>query len=172
MGTGISNRRNRMTATKKRPRTLRRWLQSTPRRTFILYPLIIILLEWLIRDGNLVINLWALPLLPWGYLQYRLSGKYRTRHGGGGPGFDIPPERIVDTGIYRWTRNPMYTGHLIFMAGLALVFQSLPAVVLLVFHFFWFHRRVLSDEAHLVELFGEDYKLYASRVKRWIPGLF
>lgn len=155
----------------KRPKTLLRWLQSTPRRTFILYPIIIILFEWLIKGDNFVVILWGLPLLPWGYLQYRLCGKYRTRHGGGGPGFDIPPDTVVNTGIYAYTRNPMYLGHLIFMTGLAIAFNSILALGLLLFHIFWFHQRVLGDEKHLKELFGDEYINYMSTVRRWIPGL-
>ena len=91
--------------------------------------------------------------------------------GGGGPGLSNPPERIVDSGIYAYTRNPMYLGHLIFMAGLAITFWSLAALVLLVVHLPWYQRRVLGDEAHLKTLFGQGYVDYAARVKRWIPGV-
>lgn len=155
----------------KRPFNIRRWLKSTSRRTFVVYPLCIIGLELLIRRGDLQFVFWGLPLLAWGYAQYRLSGQYRTAHGGGGPGIDNPPERVVDSGIYAYTRNPMYLGHLIFMTGLAITFCSVPAVLLLVFHVFWFHRRVLEDEMHLKTAFGEAYLSYLARVKRWIPGL-
>lgn len=152
-------------------RGIRRWFKSTSNRTFIVYPLVIILFELLIHDGRLNVVWWGLPLLPWGYLQFRLCGKYRTRRGGGGPGLDNPPERIVDTGIYAWTRNPMYLGHLIFVAGLAISFWSLPAVVLFVYLVIWFQGRVEGDEAHLMQLFGREYEDYMHRVKRWIPGI-
>ena len=142
------------------------WLSSTPRRTFVLYPLIVALVEvWL--HGGLHIHSAGLPLLAWGYLQYRLSGEYRTARGGGGPGIHNPPVRLVTTGIYRFTRNPMYSGHLIFMLGLAITFASLFAAALLVFHLWWFHRRVLEDEKHMQQLFGLDYIAYAQRVRRW-----
>ena len=154
-----------------RPFNIRRWLKSTSRRTFVVYPLCIVALELLIRRGDLQFVIWGTPMLAWGYAQYRLSGIYRTAHGGGGPGIDIPPERVVDTGIYAYTRNPMYLGHLVFMLGLAIAFCSLPALLLLVFHVFWFQRRVLEDEAHLKALFAEDYRAYRARVKRWIPGV-
>ena len=76
-------------------------------------------IEAAIQRGMPRLDLWALPLLPWGYFQYHLVGRYRTRLGGGGPGLSNPPERIVEAGIYRWMRNPMYLGHIIFFVGLA-----------------------------------------------------
>ena len=118
-----------------------------------------------------VIHWWALPLLAWGYLQYRLIGNFRTREGGGGPGIAVPPDRIVRDGPYRFVRNPMYLGHLIFFAGLAWMLVSWIALGVLVFHVFWFDRRVREDEARLAQLFGDPYRDYCRRVKRWIPGI-
>ena len=160
-----------MSAESKRPRTLRRWLKSTSRRTFVLYPVCILAFEFLVRRGDLVFVPWGLPFLVWGYLQYRLSGQYRTRMGGGGPGLSNPPERIVDSGIYAYTRNPMYLGHLIFMTGLAITFWSLAALALLAVHIPWYQRRVRGDEAHLTAMFGREFIDYTVRVKRWIPGV-
>jgi hypothetical protein len=145
---------------------LRRWLSSTPRRTFLLYPALIVLIA-LLSPGSLDVHLAGVPLLAWGYLQYRLSGEYRTRHGGGGPGIHNPPVRLVTNGIYKLTRNPMYSGHLIFMLGLAITFASWSAVMLLAFHVWWFNQRVLEDEAHMRRLFGVEYETYSERVHRW-----
>ncbi len=153
-------------------RTILRWLKSTPNRSFVLYPVCIVAFELVLRGGDLAFVPWGAPLLVWGYLQYRLVGKYRLDTGGGGPGLDVPPQRIVDQGPFRYVRNPMYLGHLIFMAGLAISFLSLPAVALLAFHMVWFHMRVLGDERHLEEIFGAEYTGYKARVKRWIPGIF
>ena len=152
---------------KRRP--LRRWLFNTSRRTFFVYPPCIVLIELALREGALVFVPWGVILLAWGYLQFRLCGRYRSRNGGGGPGIAVPPKRIVDTGPYRYLRNPMYLGHMIFMTGLAVTFQSIPAVILLAGHIPWFHARVKEDERHLEELFGADYADYTARVKRWIP---
>jgi len=91
--------------------------------------------------------------------------------GGGGPGIEVPPDRILDVGPYRWVRNPMYLGHLIFMTGLAITFQSWVAFGLVVFHLFWFQKRVVEDEARLQARFGADFSAYKKRVKRWIPGV-
>jgi protein-S-isoprenylcysteine O-methyltransferase Ste14 len=57
------------------------------------------------------------------------------------------PQRIVAQGPYRYTRNPMYLGHLIFMLGLALMFWSWFGLVLFVARAAWFQHRVLGYEA-------------------------
>jgi protein-S-isoprenylcysteine O-methyltransferase Ste14 len=150
---------------------LRGLLERTPLRTFVIYPLCVIAFELAVR-GGLVIEPWGVLLLAWGYLQYRLTGHHRVQHGGGGPGITVPPEHIVEDGLYAYTRNPMYLGHLIFMLGLAVTFWSWFALILFAVNAIWFHRRVLDDEARLRNLFGAQYTDYQARVKRWIPGLF
>ena len=145
-----------------------RWFKSTSNRSFVLYPVLVVAFQYL-WTGHIQVVPWGIPLLIWGYAQYRLVGNFRERTGGGGPGFDIPPDRIVDDGFYAYTRNPMYLGHLIFMLGLAITFWSWAALLLLGFHVIWFQGRVRDDEARLLALFGEPYKDYQRRVKRWIP---
>ena len=149
--------------------SFRRWLKSTSNRTFIAWPLALFAVEALRQQGMPAIDPWGAPLLAWGYLQYRWVGAYRSRLGGGGPGVSVPPDRVVRAGPYRRVRNPMYLGHLIFFAGLAVLLRSWPGVALLVFHLFWFDRRVREDEQRLTALFGDDYRDYCRRVKRWIP---
>jgi hypothetical protein len=148
-----------------------RILQRTPIRTFILYPLITIAWELIHRGGKLDTNFWFLPVMLWGYLQYRLCGRYRIKHGGGGPGLETPPERLVSTGPYAYTRNPMYLGHVIFLIGLTLTFKSWLAGLITIVVAAWFHSRVVGDETKLIERLGRPYVDYLARVKRWIPGL-
>jgi protein-S-isoprenylcysteine O-methyltransferase Ste14 len=150
----------------------RRWLGSTSNRTFIVWPLVLFGTEALVQRGMPELHMWALPLLAWGYLQYKLVGTYRTREGGGGPGISVPPERIVDEGPYRFVRNPMYLGHLLFLAGVALALGSWIAAAVVAFHAFWFDRRVREDEERLAALFGDAYRDYCRRVSRWIPGIY
>ena len=147
------------------------WLGRTPVQTFILCPLAVIGFELALHGGGLTLVPWGLPLLAWGYLQYRLIGRYRLGQAGGGPGMATLPERIVDEGPYRYTRNPMYLGHLIFMLGLALTFWSWFALALSVLRAAWFQHRVLRDEARLNTTFGAEYEAYRARVKRWVPGV-
>jgi protein-S-isoprenylcysteine O-methyltransferase Ste14 len=150
---------------------LLRILAHTPVRTFVLMPVIVVAFEFIRRGGVLAFEPAGLLLLAWGYLQYRLTGQFRTAHGGGGPGVDVPPTRVVTEGPYRLTRNPMYLAHLIFFAGLAVTFRSYAALALLGVHAVWFHRRVVADEARLTARFGAEYADYMQRVRRWVPGI-
>ena len=145
-----------------------RWFQRTPVHTFIIAPVLVIAFE-LAVNRRLTVTPWGLPFLAWGYLQYLFVGNYRLPRAGGTAGMDAMPQRIIDVGPYGYTRNPMYLGHLIFMVGLVLTFQSWFALILLVARAIWFHRRVLQDEARLEKAFGAEYAAYRARVKRWIP---
>lgn len=146
-----------------------RWLKGTSNRTFVLWPLLLFAAEALLQKGWPAVAWWGVPLMAWGYLQYKLVGRFRSRTGGGGPGMSVPPERLVTWGPYRFVRNPMYLGHMIFMAGLALTLCSWLGLALLVFHMPWFDARAREDEAHLARLFGADYEEYRRRVGRWLP---
>ena len=149
-----------------------RFISRTPVRTFILYPIITLVWEYLSNRGNLHFHPLFLPLMLWGYLQYRLCGLYRIKWGGGGPGLEAPPDRLVSSGPYAYTRNPMYLGHIIFLIGLTLTLQSWFAALITIAVAIWFHIRVLGDEKKLAVRLGKPYIDYVNTVKRWIPGLF
>jgi protein-S-isoprenylcysteine O-methyltransferase Ste14 len=149
-----------------------RWLKGTSNRTFVLWPVVLFAVEAAVQRGWPALHVWALPILAWGYLQYKLTGRYRTRLGGGGPGMSNPPLHLVDAGPYRVVRNPMYLGHMVFLAGLALLLGSWIAAVVWLVHLPWFDARAREDEARLAERFGPAYEGYRRRVKRWIPGVY
>ena len=77
--------------------------------------------------------------------------------------------QIVETGVYRWTRNPMYLGMALAYAGAAAIVNSawcllfLPVALALV-HVFAIRR----EERYLAAKFGDPYERYCSRVRRWI----
>jgi protein-S-isoprenylcysteine O-methyltransferase Ste14 len=149
-----------------------RFIRRTPVRTFLLYPFIALLWELITQAGSIEGNLWFLPLMIWGYLQYRLCGQYRMKRGGGGPGPEVPGERLVSSGLYAYSRNPMYLGHIIFLAGLALTLRSWFSGLITLAVAVWLHFRVLADERNLTVRLGPAYVAYTKSVKRWIPGLF
>ncbi len=83
-----------------------------------------------------------------------------------------PPERLVVAGPYRFVRNPMITGAVTVLAGECLLLQSWPLAVWLVVFFvanaIYFP---LSEEPALRGRFGDEYRLYAANVPRWLPRL-
>ena len=144
-------------------------LRSTSTRTFVALPLAL-LAEQAVRRERL--HRAGIPLLAAGIAAYKLAGSYRIERAGGPPGMSQGmPERLVTTGVYGWTRNPMYLGHLTFMTGAALVTRSPLAIGALALTGPWFGRRVAADEARLTAAFGAEYEQYRSRVPRWLPGV-
>jgi protein-S-isoprenylcysteine O-methyltransferase Ste14 len=148
-----------------------RFLGRTPVQSFLLLPLAILIWELWWQGRSLKVEPLFLLLMPWGFLQYRLCGRYRIKRGGGGPGLEKPPERLVVTGPYAYTRNPMYLGHIICLLGITLALNSVLGAVITAARALWFHYRVRHDERRLAEQFGAPYIDYQKRVKRWIPGL-
>lgn len=80
-----------------------------------------------------------------------------------------PTSAVVDTGIYAYSRNPMYLGMAIGQVGVALAAASLAgalSVVLSVAVVRWYV--IGREERYLEAKFGEPYLAYKSRVRRWI----
>ena len=104
-----------------------------------------------------------------GYLLHRRSTDYRVKQSGGGRGevWQAPPERLITSGLYNYTRNP-----LLFLIGLAVALRSELAVIITIVTAVALHLRVLRDEQRLTELFGPPYTQYKNHVKRWIPFFF
>jgi protein-S-isoprenylcysteine O-methyltransferase Ste14 len=77
-------------------------------------------------------------------------------------------EKLVTFGLYNRTRNPMYLGVLIAFVGLALATGSVWRFAILPPLFVGLQSlAVLREEAHLEARFGEGWREYAGRVKRW-----
>ena len=146
---------------------LRSCLSSSPRQTFIAFPLAVLPFEFVTRRRVRVDAKW-LPLLTLGYTLYRGAGQYRERKGAGTPGFAKAPERLLTDGPYALSRNPMYLGHLVFMTGLTLVTRSRLAAILALRQYLRFSERVAIDERRLERIFGDEYRDYVARVPRWI----
>lgn len=141
--------------------------RATSTRTFVLWP-IAAMIHGLVVRGRL--DLRFAPAALAGYLCFRSAGRYRTARGGGGPGMANPPERIVTSGPYAVSRNPMYLGHLVTFASLVGATRSLLFASLFGWHLRWFDERARRDEASLAELFGEEYVRYRDEVPRWFPS--
>jgi len=76
---------------------------------------------------------------------------------------------LVQSGIYRFTRNPMYLGLLFVLIGWALYLANVPALLFLPSFTFYMNRfQIEPEERALGEQFGQEYREYTSRVRRWL----
>jgi protein-S-isoprenylcysteine O-methyltransferase Ste14 len=80
-----------------------------------------------------------------------------------------PTTVLLTEGPFRVSRNPMYLGMVVQYVGLALLFNSLWAMVLLPLALVIVHLTVIKREERYLELkFGEEYRAYKAKVRRWI----
>ena len=79
-----------------------------------------------------------------------------------------PTTEIVTGGIYERTRNPMYIGMGLLYAGLAIGLDGPIALLLLPVVMLIIRYGVIArEERYLEAKFGEDYRSYKARVRRW-----
>ena len=91
--------------------------------------------------------------------------------GKGTPAPFDPPTKLVIRGPYRFVRNPMYIGAGMTLAGAAVFYQSLSILIYTGIFFLMTHLFVvLYEEPTLRRTFGDEYKAYFRRVRRWTPG--
>lgn len=76
---------------------------------------------------------------------------------------------LVTDGLYRFTRNPMYLGMVLFLLGFAVFLGSLSAF-LPVGAFAWVIDRqfIRNEEIFLTGIFGDEFREYMKRVRRWL----
>ena len=80
-----------------------------------------------------------------------------------------PTTALVTSGIYARTRNPIYVGMILFQAGLALLFDSLAVLLMLVPVIPILGLGVIArEERYLTAKFPVDYPAYCARVRRWL----
>jgi len=80
-----------------------------------------------------------------------------------------PTTTIVESGPYRFTRNPIYLGMFLGLIGLAIAFDNLWLLVMLVPFVLVIRYGVVGrEEAYLDRKFGDIYRGYRSRVRRWL----
>ncbi len=74
---------------------------------------------------------------------------------------------LVETGIYRFSRNPAFVGFDLLYAGFAMMWPSWPVIVLSVAAAILLHLQVLHEEEYLTARFGEAYRAYRRRTLRY-----
>lgn len=96
--------------------------------------------------------------------QYQMGRAWRI-------GIDETPTDLVSEGLYRYTRNPIYTGAFVFLTGLGLMVPSPILWGLILFTIVLIATQVRFEEHHLLGLHGDSYARYARQVGRFVPGV-
>ncbi len=127
------------------------------------------LLNWLVR----LPSFWSLPISgeilalagfalgTWGFhAMYRAGTPVRP---------DLPVVALVTDGPFRYSRNPLYIGLTTIYAGVALSTGVLWLLVTLVPALLVLHWKIVKREEQFLEWkFGERYRSYKTRVRRWV----
>ena len=80
-----------------------------------------------------------------------------------------PALKIVTSGPYRFTRNPMYLSMVLFMLGISLVFSLEWGVILTPILWIGYDRLIVAkEEAYLSTKFGADYQALLQKTRRWL----
>lgn len=76
---------------------------------------------------------------------------------------------VVSTGIYAYSRNPMYLGFVLLLLALAALLGNVLALLWLPLFVAYMNRyQITPEERALQANFGADYSAYLARVRRWI----
>lgn len=78
------------------------------------------------------------------------------------------PDKLVKSGVFAFSRNPIYVAFWIVLLGEFLVFPNWILLVYLGAGSWLLHRQVLREEAYLRQYYGREYAEYTSRVRRYI----
>ncbi len=112
----------------------------------------------------LVLQIFAVAIAVWGVWSLRLGN------------FNIQPEvrasELVQSGIYRWLRNPMYLGLLLFFLPTTLLNPDVYSMVTYLLLIIVLILKIFSEEQLLLAKFGEEYSHYKSRSSRLLPFIF
>ena len=80
-----------------------------------------------------------------------------------------PPRHLVGSGLYRYTRNPMYMAVSLILIGWAIGFASTRLLAYALLMMVMFHIRVVwFEEAWLARTHGKEWARYKARVPRWV----
>src|SRR5262245_34297055 len=80
-----------------------------------------------------------------------------------------PQRALITSGPYRFSRNPLYLGgNVLIFFGAALLFGSPTALVATAIHLPVIDRFIRREEGQLERAFGEEWRSYTKRVRRWL----
>jgi len=84
-------------------------------------------------------------------------------------GIDVDnPDKLITTGIFGFSRNPIYVAFAFVLFGQFLIFSNWILLAYICGGVWLFHRQVLREEEYLETRYGQEYSEYCRRVRRYI----
>lgn len=81
----------------------------------------------------------------------------------------MEPDALVTTGVFSFTRNPIYLADVMILLGLVLWWGAVISLILVPLFLMTIERRfILAEEGRLRAAFGEAFDAYAAKVHRWL----
>ncbi len=81
----------------------------------------------------------------------------------------MTPSSLIQSGIFSRTRNPIYLGDALILAGLILRWDAVLSLVLVPIFVWVIERRfILPEEDRMRRVFRADFARYAEKVRRWV----
>lgn len=78
------------------------------------------------------------------------------------------PDRLITTGVFAHSRNPIYVAFAAILGGQFLIFPNWIVLTYLLAGVWLFHRQVLREESFLEGHYGAEYAAYRQRVRRYL----
>ncbi len=142
-----------------------------PPTYFLIGLVVMVVLHFVFSGPRIVYGQWRIIGVPIGLLALWLT--IRTDALFKKLGTEVKPFRksrlVVTEGPYRVSRHPMYVGFIGMLLGVAVLAGTLlPLLVVAMMFVLFTVRFVLPEERHMEEQFGEQYRSYRARVRRWV----
>jgi len=78
---------------------------------------------------------------------------------------------LVTTGLYSFCRNPVFLGIFVTLIGYTVLLLTWLSLVMLVGALVGIRQQAVEEEAYLLRAYGDEYRAYAGRVGRFLPGV-
>ncbi len=78
---------------------------------------------------------------------------------------------LVTSGVYVLSRNPIFLALLVIVGGYLLLIPTFLSAALLAGGYIGTRLQIAAEEAYLVRTYGDEYRIYARRVGRLVPGI-
>jgi protein-S-isoprenylcysteine O-methyltransferase Ste14 len=77
--------------------------------------------------------------------------------------------KLITSGIYKYSRNPMYLGFLMIVISTSIYYLNIFSIITPIFFYFWINRfQIKREEIFLNKKFGQKYITYKSKTRKWI----